>query len=113
MVKNFSCPTFMPQRGLVIKPHVFKHHKKMHETKGYTLIDLNTNEIFLSRNVCFFEHVFPFTNNEPNRDGVAWARNPQRVWSSIWELSLERYPLGQARGRLVLERSSGLGERST
>ncbi|KAK2387518.1 cysteine-rich RECEPTOR kinase [Trifolium repens] len=32
-------------------------------TKGYFLYDLHTNEFFVSRNVVFFEHIYPFSQS--------------------------------------------------
>ena len=34
-------------------------------TKGYLLFDLASKEVFLSRNVIFYEHVFPYQNHSP------------------------------------------------
>jgi len=32
--------------------------------KGYIVLDIQTREIFISRNVIFYEHVFPYVNSE-------------------------------------------------
>ncbi|XP_019460152.1 PREDICTED: uncharacterized protein LOC109359913 [Lupinus angustifolius] len=42
---------------------IFLDHKT--GTKGYLLFDLHNREIFLSRNVVFYEKLFPYKTNEP------------------------------------------------
>jgi len=34
--------------------------------KGYIVLDIQIREIFISRNVIFYEHVFPYVNSENN-----------------------------------------------
>lgn len=36
--------------------------------KGYTLLDLESNRVFISRHVIFHETIFPFANTQPPPD---------------------------------------------
>jgi hypothetical protein len=38
--------------------------------KGYILFDLHSKEIFLSRDVIFFEHIFPYQSSVVSNDSV-------------------------------------------
>jgi len=45
------------------------------ETKGYVLLNIQSKEIFMSRDVVFYEHVFPYqriqdTSNETNNHNI-------------------------------------------
>jgi hypothetical protein len=43
------------------KPSVFVGYSSLH--KGYRLFDLHTQSYFISRDVVFYEHIFPFAHS--------------------------------------------------
>jgi hypothetical protein len=55
--------------------------------KGYKLYDLHTKSVFISRNVIFHEHIFPFAINllHPNSDGCFSFSSPSFPSSSSTE----------------------------
>ena len=63
-MKVFGCLAYACKSLLTTKldPRSYKyvHLAYKHGAKGYLLFDLTIREIFLSRDVVFFEHIFPF-----------------------------------------------------
>jgi len=66
------------------------------ETKGCVLLNIQSKEIFVSRDVVFYDHVFPYqrvqdTSNEinnPNIHNQIWFTRDQRILSSSSQVIL-------------------------
>jgi hypothetical protein len=74
--------------------------------KGYKLLNIHTNSIFVSRNVVFHEHIFPFASNDIIHSNDAVHKSVLFKTSSNFSDDISNHSLPIAEGHLNDDHSS-------
>lgn len=72
----------LTELSFILKPENYFSWEYKSGYKGFVLLDLHNNTIFISRNVIFHEHILPYTPSQPSSTS-SWTYFPSSPSSDI------------------------------